>query len=325
MKNNFGIMRVSLALMVIISHSYMLILELNADPFLARFHTISLGATAVLGFFLISGYLIIASLQSSISLWHYFKKRILRIHPAYIVCYLLCLFALVPILGGSIQDIPTLKAIAFGLALKVPPDVPGVHEKLNGSMWTISYEFRCYVALAVFSAIGLLRNRQTFLLATIVLINAYLYGSFFDWSNASLLGSICQNTKMLSVFCVGACHWLYRDKITYSFKYALPCMVIAIALFPVPYLTDPALTLFGGYFLFWFAFTPKLKLLNSIGRKTDISYGAYLYGWPVQTILLHFWHTSVWKHAIVAIILASLCGLISWVCIERPFLRLKNK
>src|SRR5215472_14362624 len=88
--NNFNIIRLSLALMVIFSHSFPVALGHGGDT---RFeplniwtrHQASSGAVAVNSFFFISGFLITASWLRSRSVPDYFLKRVLRIYPGFIV------------------------------------------------------------------------------------------------------------------------------------------------------------------------------------------------------------------------------------------------
>jgi peptidoglycan/LPS O-acetylase OafA/YrhL len=56
----------------------------------------------------------------------------------------------------------------------------------------------------------------------------------------------------------------------------------------------------------------------------DISYGVYLYGWPVQKLLVFAGLASPWILFPVALTGAALCGAASWFCIERYALRLKT-
>ena len=87
---------------------------------------------------------------------------------------------------------------------------------------------------------------------------------------------------------------------------------------------EPAAILLGGYCLFWFAFA-RLPAVAGFGKLPDVSYGTYLYGWPVQKLLLWYlpWLTP-WALFPASLALSCLCGLTSWYLVEKPFLSLKR-
>ena len=90
-QNNFDFLRFILALSVIFSHCYA-VLGYSARPLSSISRgQIDLGAAAVNGFFVISGFLITASWMRSKGLASYLQKRILRIYPGFLAAALICL------------------------------------------------------------------------------------------------------------------------------------------------------------------------------------------------------------------------------------------
>jgi len=94
------------------------------------------------------------------------------------------------------------------------------------------------------------------------------------------------------------------------------------------------LPLFGTYILFYLAFHPRLKLHN-FGRYGDMSYGIYLYAWPIQQLVLQHLGGGLGKNKVSRLILCAMvllltCGmaLLSWHAVEKPvldFVRRKGK
>ena len=84
--NNFDFVRFVLAASVILCHSYAILYGydkfLHTEPFMVMSRQqISIGSVAVNFFFVISGFLIVKSFESSTDTFDYLKKRVLRIYP----------------------------------------------------------------------------------------------------------------------------------------------------------------------------------------------------------------------------------------------------
>ena len=88
--NNFDIIRILFAWLVIVSHSYILLGTKGCDPLCELTnHYINLSYFGVKGFITISGFLIFKSLERSPNVLDYLWKRILRIYPGLMVVLLL--------------------------------------------------------------------------------------------------------------------------------------------------------------------------------------------------------------------------------------------
>ena len=75
---------------------------------------------------------------------------------------------------------------------------------------------------------------------------------------------------------------------------------------------EPALAIFGGYLIFWLA---EVEVLKPISAKLtdDISYGVYLYAWPITTLLIYYGLIkSPWWLALATLTGACVCGWLSW-------------
>lgn len=345
--NAFGFLRLTLAVLVIVAHTPELADGNRHREILSSiFGTTTFGGLAVNGFFVISGFLITASYISSCDPVSYLKKRVTRIYPGFLVAYLLCIILVAPLGGasfsGGASDIG--RVIVEAVFLQPPRVVypfPGMpYPALNGAMWTIAYEFRCYLVIMGLGMLGLLRSRQTMLALTLAITILTLclperaYHAFqttpemlgpVPWPRPQdlLLGSLRKFLGLLQVFMVGSCLYLYRDKLKFSPARVLLALLLLSPLLFSQAFCDIAISLFFGYFLIGFAYLNTTNIFTRINNKEDISYGVYLAGWPVEKLLL-WWRPELplVPLAIAAIVLSLLYGFASWRLVERPVMKL---
>ena len=153
--NNFGVLRLVFAALVIISHSPELVDGNRSRELLTRlFGTLSFGEVAVDGFFLVSGYLITKSFAERPDWYSYVTKRVLRIFPGYTIAFWVCIIIIAPLAGHSGSSFRNFSHNLLRNITLSQPDIPDVFNgmpfpALNGAMWTIPYEFRCYLAVLV--------------------------------------------------------------------------------------------------------------------------------------------------------------------------------
>ena len=103
-------------------------------------------------------------------------------------------------------------------------------------------------------------------------------------------------------------------------------MLLIICLFFQP-LVAFALAVFGGYLIFWFALHCPVLPISRFTNKTDLSYGIYLYAWPVQSTIAFFADRTInpWALSAVTLALASAAAWVSWTFIEKPALALAHR
>ena len=337
-KNNFDFLRLALAVLVIYSHAYPLGLgsELT-EPFLRATHGQATGGgLAVDGFFIMSGFLICASAQRSSSVFGFLKKRITRIYPGFTVAALLTALFVMPLAGASfvypallprvgnflLQTVRLMEFTYTGAFAGNP--FPAI---LNGSIWSVSYEFWCYIGVALLLMAGALRRPA---LIAALFIASWLIGIAFrveGWIlGGKLLGVIVGVpqfwARLLPLYLSGVVFYLYRERIPLNSLIAAACaLALSFACFFQAGLAV-AFPLAGAYLLFWFAFTPAIRL-HRTGQFGDFSYGTYLYAFPIEQLLMHhFGHTvAPWYLFTAATPLVLLAALLSWYGVERPFLR----
>ncbi|RYD96627.1 MAG: acyltransferase, partial [Sphingomonadales bacterium] len=96
--NNFDFIRLMMALLVVLSHSYALALGSEArEPLsIATNGHYNSGNIGVWVFFIVSGFLIAHSWERSASLPAYLSKRVRRIYPGYLAATAVCAFVVTP-------------------------------------------------------------------------------------------------------------------------------------------------------------------------------------------------------------------------------------
>ena len=334
--NNFSLLRFFLASMVLLSHSFELKEEYAGREILTRlFGTLTLGELAVDGFFLVSGFLIVQSWQRNPDLNHFLRNRIVRIFPAFVVASLISAFLAGPLGAGASTYFEQFNLVQFGkgmLSLSAPV-VPAVFEgqpypAVNIPLWTIGYEVRCYLLVALLGACGLAWNRPLWIVlggsAFMLFVSPDILIPAPVISFLSVLGNPLQLMRFVAFFSVGAAFYFFHDRIAYSRGRALfAALLLMVGLFQLP-TTQLSLLLPGAYLLFCFAFAP-LPALKPFRSWPDISYGVYLYAWPIQKLLL--WYMPSLSPGLLFLLsfsLSCLFGLLSWQLVERPFLRLKR-
>ena len=154
--NNFDILHLLCAMLVIVSHSYALVGLRDSEPLLRFTHMMIASDIGLCGFFTISGYFILNSLMTSKNLFSYLGKRCLRIFPALAVCLVVVVVACSFFYTGDGSywgQKETYSYIWRNLALyPIQWDIPSVFvnnfmSTVNGSLWTLAPQFTLYILI----------------------------------------------------------------------------------------------------------------------------------------------------------------------------------
>ncbi|MGA2244967.1 MAG: acyltransferase [Verrucomicrobiota bacterium] len=334
-EDNLNLVRLFLAIAVIFSHSFALILGGDKDEPLNRWtHDVTFGTVAVCGFFFISGFLITGSWQRSKSFFDFSIKRVLRIYPGFIVALMFCaalIWLICPEFKNFIasnhltgQWIKIAGHDALFLKSECISDLnafahnprPGL---TNSPLWTIPIEFTCYLAVLVAGLGFILRSRWLVLILT---------GLGYQFCIMSLQQYNTRSDQFYLCFAFGAVAWLWKDRIPFSSWLAALSLATLLAASHFRPWFSIAFPLAGGYCLLWLAYAPKLALARWT-NKTDLSYGTYLYACPIQqTLISHMTTYSLLQWPLVNFILTLpltlLLAFASWTVIEKPCLSLKR-
>lgn len=328
--NNFGALRLLFASLVILGHSFEQTKGGWPSEILTRITgTLDFGESAVNGFFLISGYLIAASYYHSSSVKSFLIKRCLRIYPAFAMASIISVFVFAPLAGGwTLFSDYTWKdwlKIPFKILILDMPWVDGAFGKisLNIPLWTIKWEFLCYLSVPILAYFGL-HKRRVFFPILLGMLALYLWLEIYN-AQFGAENPYTSPVRFFTTFFVGVAFYLYRDLITYNRQRTFICALLLGLLITHVYFARHVLILCGAYLMFNFAFHFKNAFLSSIGRTNDVSYGVYLYAWPFQILMIrHNPQISPWVLTAYALVFAILMGFISCNLVEKPFMQMKR-
>lgn len=284
-RNNFDALRLLGALLVLISHQFAL--SGRPEPRLVGDH--SFGNLGLLIFFSISGSLVTASWLKDPHMLRFAARRALRMVPA------LCV------------SIPLTLAAIAALGLAGFPQNP--RHLSNGSLWTIPYEVCCYALLLV---AGVATRHPSIVLAVGILgyfvlsgmqsgdgFLAY-FGLFF--AAGSLLRALPILRKPLPTLwiLVTGCVLVRIDQTRLGLAFVVPTLTFAIGV-----------RSWAG--------------LRDIPRIGDLSYGIYIYAWPVQQIgvALMGRQTPYLELLSVTLPVTLTLAVASWHLVEKNALRFK--
>ena len=333
-QNNITVLRLAAALTVLITHCWPLALGDGAlDPASAAIVKVSpfaqpLAGLAVNIFFVLSGFLITKSMMAGRDLVRYGVSRALRIYPALLVNILLTAF----IAGPLLTTMPLQEYFQSNLLWKYVENnlpmwnavyhLPGVytdhpHDAVNGSLWTLPLEIRCYVAVGVLFAFGALSSRARFniLFASALALEAL-------WPNNPLFPDQLASAVNILYFGLGAAFYVNRDALPQSLWIG-PAMLVA-AQAPFMPLSDFLAALGLSHLVLWLALSTPRAPFNE-DRFGDVSYGVYIYAFPIQQAVLHAApELSPLALAALATPLTLAAGALSWRWVEKRALAQKK-
>lgn len=339
-RNNFDAIRLAMALLVVWSHSFALWFGSEKDEWLSLLTggVYNSGNIGVLAFFAISGFLITLSWLRSDSWISYLRRRVLRIYPGYLVAITVCSLVIVPVFStrhfGSVTP-AELGGMASNLLLRgyiIPSDA--FHGgSVNGSLWSIPYEFWCYLGVLALGLTGLLRRRAIYPLLAVIVI---LVRAWLDLTGRRPAGGMLQPIigfayfwfNVLPPFLLGGAAYLFTDRLPRSGWLALALILATIGASHLP-LADPLRTVITRsllpptlvYGVLYLAFETRIRA-HDAARFGDFSYGCYLYAFPIQQMLVASLKGAIPfpLFVLLAMALSLLAGILSWFLVEHWFL-----
>lgn len=194
-------------------------------------------------------------------------------------------------------------------------------------LWTIPIEVHCYGYLAILGVIGVLRWRWVLLAATAALA-VYYYG-YHDAENVFRAGGGRVHEIEFATFFFSGVLLHYFREIWSSWNRIIPSFLVVMTAFLLLFQNDHQLIAVFLFTPFFFVVLGNLSfpIMRRFGRFGDMSYGIYIYAFPVQQTLFWLWGESISFNTSLALALTitGLLAWISWHLIEQPALRLKPR
>jgi peptidoglycan/LPS O-acetylase OafA/YrhL len=338
--NNFDLLRLTAALAVLFGHSFVLTAGQSSletvDP-ISRFLIPNAGFNeaihdlAVDIFFVISGFLVARSFLTQKTLVGFIEARVLRVFPAAILCALLTVTGLFWLgtlpATNYFTDPETWQFLINNSTLwRVEYDLPGVFATnayggaVNGSLWTLPIELRAYVFLTLLGVLRLLRFRHATNVVLAILVVLFLVP---EWS--SIVTRNEDKWRLFLFFFAGAGFYINRKYIPLGLLPPVALLALYMGTAAFPKLHALIFVVLVSYITLALALARYYPALDP-GKVGDVSYGVYLYAFPVQQALVQLLPPALngWELAAAASIVTILLAAISWFLIEKRVLTKKG-
>jgi peptidoglycan/LPS O-acetylase OafA/YrhL len=334
-RNNFDALRLLAATSVILTHAFLLADGTqDRDPLvILTLHQCPTGLVGVFVFFAISGFLVTQSWEQTRSLPRFALKRWLRIYPGLAVCILVLAFALGPAITTFpvreyFTDSGTRDFVVDNLLLQTETKyLPGVtfgpltfNRVIDVPLWTLPLECTLYAMVAALGVARLIRVGVLTVLLGIGVLCIVLQ----HWVDNVIAGGLISNVLwMLAFFVTGMVVYKLRDRLLDG-RLAILAGVAVVASVPLQAFI-PVFAVCGCYLALYAALHPGLPVIPA-ARFGDLSYGLYIYGWPVQQTIAYLRPGLAWW-ALFLIPLAVTAGVafLSWHLVEKRALSLKPR
>lgn len=329
--NAFGAVRLALALLVVVSHAFSVTTGALLDEPLTQATGYTLGEHAVNGFFAVSGFLVTMSLMRR-GPRDYVVARALRIVPGLVAATLVVALGL-----GSLMTSLSLPAYWSDPGLwrfiqgtlttfKSNAALPGVFSANPfrfpmGTVWTLKYEVLCYLGLLAAGLLGTLRWRW---LCPLLVAGLFVALTLAGLRAGGMPKGLETSMRLPLIFATGAALFLYADRARLSWPLAFALLALA-ALLHGTALYPPMLFLAEAYGILCLGLRPPVRH-PALDPRADLSYGTYLYGWPIQQSLHALVPAvSAWWLLPPSLLLTLAVAALSWRLVERPALGWKAR
>ena len=335
--NNFDLIRLLAALVVVFGHAYSLAGG-PVDP-ISTWGALGYSGTLAVGvFFVLSGFLIARSAERS-TLQGYLAARALRILPALALVTVFEAFVLGPFFvdgsrawylwhtaPGHLHNV-----LVFG----EDPYIAGVFARnpvpyVNGALWSLPIEALFYLLLPFVLLLAAGRRWLALALfaAAVIGERVLAWQGFGDDAPGTVVFNqvrVYPGVHMAGYYLAGVVAWLYRDRVPFDRGVALSALLLLFAArggIVTPVLLKlclPYAVLYAGLAGDW---GTRLK-----ARVGDWSYGVYVFHFPIIGAVVALGRQSLPGLTVFgcAVLPVLLLAALSWHLVENPALRLRRR
>lgn len=331
--NNYNVLRMIGAAAVMYGHMFVL-MGMHA-PVLYANEVNAIGFKMIM---VLSGYMVTKSCINDSSAAHYFVKRFFRLMPGLLFYTLTAVFIIGPLCSalpaGEYFRHPYTWQYLYNVLLMPRFQLPAVFETnpyayaVNGSLWGLPVEVSCYILIyIILKVLFRFKNRNAvFTFITIMICSLNLIRiQFFPQSSFVFLGTDwIRALGLYPYFFAGAWAALTGRKARYHIQAAFVLLVVSAFFHSDIYVVNELMAIIVlPYSILSFGECPD-PVFASCMKKTDITYGLYLWGFAVQQILVQVLlvemqaEISVNGMFLLAFAVSALFALIQWHLVERP-------
>lgn len=335
--NGIGFLRFFFASLVVWSHAFNLG-GFGIDPLSALTKGVEDGGTiAVDGFFVLSGFLIARSFERTAHLGRYLWHRALRIFPGFWVCLAVVAFGAAPVLyvheratlAGffTAPNSPLTYLSSNALLVMNQYNIGGLLASapvpllFNHSLWTLQYEFLCYLMVGALGTLVLATRRPAIFLIPLGVCFA-LFAAASWYRGLEQVPTPLRAFELYTFFAIGMCAYAFRDRVPVRGSLAVLSLVLVAAT-----VATRAYGLVLPFALSYLTLYAAMALpLRDFDRRCDLSYGIYIYAFPISQLLTAFGAARVgfMGYFSAAYLMSLAFAAASWFGIEKRFLALKD-
>ncbi len=328
--NSLDALRLVAALMVLFSHQHAVLGR--SEPSFFGWNT--WGGAGVSIFFVLSGFLVWSSWLRDSRVMPFLVRRALRIFPGLWVVIALSVLVMGP--WATAMDVTAyfkhpwtwqyldnawLSIVYVLPGVFVGNTMPGI---VNGSLWSLPVEFLCYLVLVVIGWLLLRAKGQT----PLALAGAWWIAVGVASFGPRLLGpAYATHCEMVALFAAGVLYGQWRHQAFVELEWGVVLAgLLAFGLLGSRGAERASMLLVAMALVHVAANWQGMAWLgDTVG---DLSYGVYIYAFPVQQAVVHLGQGQGWSWGgalLLSVSITMVFAYVSWHGIEKQALAFKPR